>query len=649
MQIASIFQNHMVLQRERPVPIWGWAEPGVRVEVFLAKAGEAASAVTGPDGQWRVMLPPQPAGGPYELQVREGGCVQRFQDVWVGEVWVASGQSNMQMTVVDSNDAVAEIAAAIYPGIRMLTAARVSPMVRQNHLGSGSEWRACTPEAVGKFSAVAYFFARELHLKLGVAVGVIDSSWGGTVAEAWTSRQGLQVEPSLMSHIDKLDQFLGPEGEALRLALKKAADEWTNSIRKDPGNLGLEMGWAAPDAKDCDWKTACLPNVWQSFGFDISGVFWFRREITVPASWAGRDLSLNIGGCDKRDFTYFNGEFMGSLGMEDRPDAWCVPRQYTVPGRLVKAGRNVVAVRVFSNIFHGGMNGPAAMMWVGPQDDDTQRQSLAGEWRYRIERDFGKVPAQPPVSFGEENPNTPTALFNGMIAPLVPYAIRGFIWYQGESNASRPAEYRVLFPAMIRDWRREWGQEDLSFYFVQLANFMVRNETPVDTDWARLREAQRFTLSVVPRTGMAVIIDIGEVGDIHPKNKQDVGRRLAACALAQDYGQADAIGSSPLPAAAWVTGPSVTIRFDYAGGGLAVRGPSLLGFAVAGEDRIFHWADAAVSGVDRVMLSSSDVGTPRWVRYAWSNNPACNLVGGTGLPASPFEMAVPGGAWLKDV
>jgi sialate O-acetylesterase len=467
------------------------------------------------------------------------------------------------------------------------------------------------------------------------------------VAEAWTSREGLQADPYLAPFIEKLDRFMGPEGVLARAAAKKAQDEWELRIPQDTGNAGVEQNWHRLDFQDADWKVMTLPSSWQAEGHDFSGVFWFRKEIKVPAAWAGKDLSLNIGACDKQDHTYFNGEFMGSLGMGDRPDAWCTPRIYTVPGKLVKAGRNVIAVRVFSNIYQGGMTGPEDQMGVELAGAaPASRVSLAGAWRFSVERNFGKVTTAPPVVYGEGNQNTPSVLFNGMISPLLPYAIRGFIWYQGESNADRAAEYRSLFPAMIRDWRREWGRDDLSFHFVQLANYMARRDEPTESNWAHLREAQRFTLSVVPRTGMAVIIDVGEAGDIHPKNKQAVGERLAACALARDYGMPEFVGSSPLPRAAQSCGGKVTVRFDYAAGGLKAQGGQLQGFALAGADRVFFWADAAIEGADTVVLSSGNVPEPKWVRYAWADNPACNLDGGTGLPASPFELALPAGTWM---
>ena len=649
MQVSFVFQNQMVLQRDRPIPVWGRAAAGTRVSVSLEGRGAMAEACTGEDGRWMAKLPPQAAGGPFLLKIWGGGNEVRFEDVRVGEVWIASGQSNMAMTVRECRHASREIAQADHPGIRMLTAARVAVVTRQESLGGGT-WQICSPGTVGGFSAAAYYFARELHRKLGVAIGVIDSSWGGTVAEAWTSREGLLADPGLKSYIERLDRFLGPEGQVERDASAKARKKWEASIPADPGNLGRERKWHEPGFDDSDWKTMSLPTGWQDAGHDFSGVFWFRRELAIPPAWAGKDLELRMGACDKRDFTYFNGEFVGSLGMEDRPDAWCTPRVYTVPGRLVRAGRNVVSVRVFSNIYQGGMIGPATEMWAAPVAAASQAHiSLAGDWRFRVERDFGKIVTAPPVQeYGDGNANTPSALFNGMIAPLVPYALRGFLWYQGESNVGRAAEYRSLFPVMIRDWRREWGEPSLPFYFVQLANYMAIKELPGESEWAKLREAQRFTLEVVPKTGMAVIIDIGEAGDIHPKNKQDVGCRLAACALAKDYGFPEHIGSSPLPVAAWARDGQVTLHFGHAASGLRGHGEKVIGFALAGADRVFRWAEALIEQPDRVRVSCPSVANPRWVRYAWADNPVCNLYGGTGLPASPFEMAIPGGAWLKE-
>jgi sialate O-acetylesterase len=637
----------MVLQRDCTVPVWGWTEPGRSVIVTLGKARSVATADAG--GRWQALLPPQPAAGPLTMTVTAGGAETQLQDVWIGEVWLASGQSNMEMKVSSCLDVVREVAEANYPGIRVWTTARVIALAPRDEVQG--QWQVCSPETVGSFTAAGYFFARELHRELGVAVGVMDSSWGGTVAETWTSREGLLGEPAHAGYIERLDRVLGPDGTVERQAFAKAQADWQAAIPQDAGNAGEANGWHLPELADAAWKRMELPTGWQVAGHDISGVFWFRREVEIPAAWAGRDLEVRVGACDKRDHTYYDGRFLGSLGQEDNLAAWSTPRVYRVPGSDVKAGRRVVAVRVFSNIYQGGMTGPKTEMWVAPVDADrSERIPLHGAWRYTIEQNFGKVEAIPPPSvYGATNPNTPTVLFNAMMAPLIPYALRGFIWYQGESNASRAIEYRTLFPNMIRDWRRHFGQGDLAFYFVQLANYMGAREQPMESNWALLREAQRLTLGTVAKTGMAVIIDIGEAGDIHPKNKQDVGRRLAACALASDYGRTDIVGSSPQPLRAWRCGDKVWMRFAAVGAGLAVRDNARLeGFALAGPDRLFHWAEGAIKGSDGLTLRCAQVPDPHWIRYAWADNPRCNLQGGTGLPASPFEVAIPFGDWLSE-
>jgi sialate O-acetylesterase len=648
LQLAPLFQDHVVLQRDRPLPVWGWCQPGCKATVRLGPA--QATARAGRDGRWQTTLPPQPAAGPLTLTVQAGTDEVRLDDVWLGEVWLASGQSNMEMKVASCRDAAREIDSATHAGIRVFTTARVIALTPQQRVGG--RWEVCTPDSVGAFTAVGYFFARELHRELGVAVGIIDSSWGGTVAEAWTSREGLLGNPAHRGFIDRLDRLLGPDGQRERDAFAKVQADWEASIPQDAGNQGEADGWHLPSTDDSDWKTMDLPTGWQVAGCDISGVFWFRRTVEIPSKWAGRELEVRVGACDKRDYTYYDGHFLGSLGQEDSPDAWRTPRVYRIPGADVKAGRRVIAVRVFSNIYQGGMIGPRDTMWVAPVDaPPAERLRIDGAWRYRIEQDYGKVEsAPPPTVYGPTNPNTPTVLFNAMIAPMIPYALKGFLWYQGESNASRPVEYRTLFPNLIHDWRRVFGQGDLAFYWVQLANYMGIREQPTESNWAVVREAQRLSLDLLPHAGMAVIIDIGEAGDIHPKNKQDVGRRLAGCALANDYGRASAVGSSPLPRRATCgDGGSILVRFKSVAGGLAVRGGGpLRGFALAGADRVFHWADAAIEGADAVRLRCAAVPVPCWIRYAWADNPVCNLIGGSGLPASPFEAAIPCGDWLAE-
>jgi len=630
MRTACLFQDHMVLQREMDVPVWGWAAPGARIEAELRGAGAKAAATADAGGRWLMRLPPLRAGGPYELVIRGEGEETVLRDVLVGEVWVCSGQSNMEFTLAAARDGEAEVAAAQHPSLRMVTVERSQSGAPKADF-SGS-WAVCSPRTAGKFSAVGYFFARDLLHRLGVPVGMISTSWGGTPAEAWTSREGLLTEPVLHDHVRRLDEESRPDAEA---AYTAALAEWQRSLPRDPGNQGWAQGWAALDTDAGAWQAMRLPLYWQQEGHDYSGVFWFRREIQIPTEWAGRDLELSIGACDKEDVTYFNNEQVGSLTLAQTPDAWSIVRRYTAPGRLVKAGRNVLAVRVCSNVFAGGMTGPAGAMWAAPPGTPgNQRLRLDGEWRYRVERNFGRVAQAMPRRLGA----VPATLFNAMIAPLLPVAIRGAIWYQGESNSERPTEYRVLFPAMIRDWRRVWGQGDFPFYFVQLANYVCA------PDWPALRAAQRCALDL-PATGMAVAIDIGEARDIHPKNKQDVGARLARVALARAYGVAGVEWSGPEVLWARIEGAAARIQFAHAAGGLRPANERITGFELAGPDRQFREAGARRASDDQLLLTAPGVTEARWVRYAWRCDPVCNLRNADGLPASPFEIPLPFGVW----
>ena len=633
--LATLFCDHMVIQREKPVPVWGWCEPGETVTVALA--GHKATAVAGADGAWRVTLPEQTVGEPLELSVTVGRERKVITDVLVGEVWVGSGQSNMEWPLNLSRDAAAEMAAANYPGIRLFTVPKRPSLKREPE--TVGAWSLCTPESAGPFSAVAYFFGRDLHQQLNVPVGLINCSWGGTVAEAWTSRESLAAEPQLKYFVDQIDSLALDDASIARMRQEyQEAFDRINIRAQDvsPGNVGVGRGWADPAHADQDWPEIPAPQPWQSAGLNHSGVIWFRKEVEIPLAWEGRALTLGIGACDKSDTTYFNGVRLGGLSILERPDAWCTPRVYTIPGDQVKAGRSVIAVRILSHIYHGGLIVAAERMRIAPADSKTPAVdgiSLVGTWRYQVEQNFGLVqpPALPP---GPDNPNTPTVLFNGMIAPILPYAMRGAIWYQGESNASRAKEYETLFPTMIRDWRQHWGLGDFPFLFVQLANYMARNAEPVGSQWADLRNAQLKTLDL-PQTGMAVIIDIGESDDIHPRNKQDVGYRLAQLALNGTYGRNDVVPCGPLFAEAQLEGAALRLRFAYAGGGLVCRGEKLVGFAVAGAHGRWVWADARIDG-ETVVLTSTIIKDPTAVRYAWGDNPAGNLYNRAGLPASPF-------------
>lgn len=630
-RLPALFSDHAVLQRNIPLRVWGWAEPGEMVSVMLA--GNEARAAAGPDGAWEVTLPAQPAGGPLEMTV-SGSDTVVVHDLLVGEVWIGSGQSNMEFNVGSSDNSGHEIETAHYPRIRLFTVPKTAATETQTDVDGC--WALCSPATVSDFSAVLFFFGRMLHEQLDIPFGLIHTSWGGTVAEAWTSRDGLLADPAVRDIVESYERDL-PQHEAQMAEYLATLNCWNDRLSKDPGNTALAQGWADPGFDTVHWDWMDLPTAWQQAGLDISGVVWFRREVEIPKEWAGRELTLRIGACDKSDVCYFNGTEVGRMSYLENANSWCTPRAYPVPGTLARAGKAVIAVRVYSHCYAGGLLGPETEMRLEVAGAvDMQPIVLGGRWQFAIEHNFGRNPDMPLQPLGPGNPNSPHTLYDGMIAPLIPYPICGAIWYQGESNATRALQYRALFRALIRDWRRVWGQGDFPFYFVQLANYNATppQPNPADSDWPLLREAQRLALQE-PNTGMAVIIDVGDAVDIHPRNKQDVGRRLALQALAGTFGQ-QIVHSGPLFRAMTVEAGAIRLAFDHVGSGLHARDGRLSGFAIAGADRRFVWAEARIDG-DTVLVSSSQVTEPVAVRYAWADNPPCTLYNRDGLPASPFR------------
>jgi sialate O-acetylesterase len=629
-RLPALIGDNMVVQQGVVARVWGWAEPGEQVTVSMA--GKSAKAKADAKGRWEARIGPFKAGGPFEMRI-EGKNAVVLKNVLVGEVWLGSGQSNMEWPLQNAAHGGDEVARANHPEIHLFTVTKATSLEPRDDVRG--RWVVCTPENAATFSAVAYFFGRELSEKLKVPVGLIHSSWGGTPAEAWTSRAALAAIPELRPMTDALDRASVNLPEA-RHAYEAAQAKWEQEhFLQDPGNKGLDLGYAGADFSEAGWQTMRLPQFWETAGLVIDGAVWFRKSVDLPASWEGHDLTLNLGPVDDFDVTYFNGTKVGATGSET-PNFYMVPRKYTIPGALVHGGRNVIAVRVFDHYGQGGFGGGATDMTLSAAG--APPIALAGDWLYKVEMGVEPIKVdfstQPIAPAGVGNPNTPTVLYNAMLAPLTPYTIRGAIWYQGESNADRARQYQTLFPAMIRDWRAAWGAGSFPFLFVQLANFQARKTEPGDSHWAELREAQTMTLRE-PATGMAVIIDIGEASDIHPKNKQDVGHRLALWALAKTYGQSGEF-SGPLFESFAVEGNKVRVRFTHAEGLRTVDGGPVQGFAIAGADGKFVWADAKLDG-KTVLVWSDAVPQPVAVRYGWADNPAVNFTNGAGLPASPFR------------
>lgn len=629
LKLASLFTDNMVLQRDRKIPVWGTAEDGARIALELNGKMTTTRAV---NGKWTARLPPMKQGGPYVLTVSSEKDRIQLGNVLVGEVWIASGQSNMEFGLPGATNGSAEIAGASYPNIRFFTVERATS-VRPLDSVEGS-WALCTPENARAFSAVAYFFARRLATQDGLNVGIIHTSWGGTPAEAWTDEATLRSDPEFAPLLGPLEAFKhGPDSGRQEIQKKMAEWEgfWEGVFDK---NEEVSRGWAAPHADLSAWTEVAVPTQ-PSILSRIDGVVWYRRDVELPAAWQGKDLTLALGPIDDFDNTYFNGREVGRT-TRSTPSWYLVSREYAVPGALVRPGRNTIAVRIVDSWLGGGFGGDATAMQLRRNDDGAEAAvSLAGVWlsRTAFQLDSERDPVRPEQS---DESHVATLLYNAMLSPLIPYGIRGVIWYQGEENTSRHVQYRKLFPAMIESWRRAWGQGDFPFYFVQLANYMQRLDGPSESDWAGLREAQRMTLAR-RNTGMAVSIDIGDAENIHPTNKQDVGKRLALWAEAKLYGRKTIEYSGPLYKRMRIEGNKVVISFDHAKGGLVAKGGGKVeGFAVAGADGKFLWADASIDG-EKVIVSSPEVARPKAARYGWADNPAVNLTNRAGLPASPFQ------------
>ena len=629
-RLPAIIGNNMVLQQGMKVRIWGTAKPDERVTVTFNN--RSSSAVASAQGHWEVLLGPFKAGGPFELLVK-GDNVLTIKNVMVGEVWLCSGQSNMDWPLINTVNGADTVAQANFPQLRLFTVEKhtsTTPLIDVE-----GRWVVTTPDEAAHFSAVGYFFGRELHRQLKVPVGLIHSSWGGTPAEAWTSNEALRSVLELKPILDRYENSLNALPQT-KEAYARALAEWEEkNLYLDTGNNDEALGYADPMTSIAGWSKMELPKQIETAGLLIDGAVWFRRVVELPGSWSGKDLVLNLPPIDDYDTTYFNGKKIGATGRET-PNSYTVTRKYVVPGSLVHAGTNLIAVRVFDSAGEGGFSrgGPFSL---GPSGAaDTEVISLRGTWDYKVE--LALEPKHPdwgsrPDAVGVSNQNNPSVLYNAMIAPLTPFAIRGTIWYQGESNAGRAYQYRTLFPLMIRNWRSAWGRE-FPFYFVQLANWHAHKAEPDESDWAELREAQMITLRE-PQTGMAVTIDIGDENELHPRNKLDVGRRLAAWALAGSYGR-KVIPSGPLFDRFTIEGDKIRIKFKYGAGLKTIDGGPVKGFAISGEDHRFVWADARLDG-DTVVVSSPRVAKPVAVRYGWADNPIANLYNEAGLPASPFR------------
>lgn len=621
LELPPIFADDMVLQQTTNAPVWGRAKPGVKVEVSGSWSGKAVQTTADKRGKWMVNLTTPKAGGPFTVSIKSDE-VRVLKNVLIGEVWICSDQSNMEMPVSGwstdpINNSAAEIADAKYPSIRMFTVEKEIAYAPKSDIKG--TWSVCSPATVGAFSATAYFFGRELHNKLKVPIGLVHTSWGGTIAEAWTSEASLRLMGDFDKELNTMDS-VNKDREGMRIKDSINQLNWLSAV----ANNGDEQ---VKNSNTSGWKTMSLPGMWEKAGLpDIDGVVWFKRIVNIPEAWAGKDLKLDLGPIDDRDVMYFNGEAVDSTMSGF---TWAAERHYIIPGKLVKADTNTIAVKVIDDGGDGGMYGKPHQMVLYPVAGTLAAAiSLSGEWYY-------KLAAIKPKPLLNSWPNQPSVLYNSMIAPLVPFAIKGAIWYQGESNVGRAKQYTRLFPLMINDWRKQWNRGAFPFYFVQIAPFKYGGD---QTDAAQLRDAQRRTLSLAANTGMAVTLDIGNINNIHPANKQEVGKRLALWALNKTYGNAAIVYSGPLYSSFEVKGNEAVVSFTHTEGGLKAAGSSLEGFEVQGADGVWKPAKAAIEG-NKVVVSNGSIGAPVGVRYAFYATSEASLFNGQGLPASSFTSA----------
>ena len=619
-RLPRLVRDSMVLQRDSKMKIWGWAAEGEKVTVDFK--GKQYKTTTGVDGKWSVTLPSMKAGGPYTMDITGSNKI-RLKEILVGDVWLCAGQSNMvhQMELHRITYAK-DIAEANYPQIRHFWIPTLTDLQGPRQDLPTGYWKWANPGDVRQFSAVAYFFARHLYEKYKVPIGLINASVGGTPIEAWTSEEGLKEFPAMVETIRK-NKDTAYVNSLHRTAFASQAN--SGPAKTSDKGLAGPKPWYDTTFVAKKWRTINIPGYWEDQGIrNLNGVVWYRRELEVPKSMTGVPAQVELGRIVDADVLYVNGVQVGNTTYQ------YPQRRYQLPTGALKPGKNIFVVRVTNYSGKGGfVPDKPYLLSAGGQTID-----LKGYWQYKVGEAF--VPQSSNTAGGIAAQNQPTALYNAMVAPVVNYSIKGILWYQGESNAGKPAEYAQLLPAFVKDWRRAWRQGELPFLYVQLPNFMEVDYLPAESNWALMREAQLNALTL-PRTGMAVTIELGEWNDIHPDNKKDVGERLALAAREVAYGER-LVSSGPLFQSAKVDGNKVVITFSNTGSGLVANdGGALSEFAIAGADKKFVWANATIEG-NTVVVWNKDVPAPLYVRYAWADNPDNpNLYNVEGLPASPFR------------
>ena len=611
--LPKIFSDNMVLQRNGLIPIWGWADANEKIEVRFNN--QVKSVKAGKNGKWLIRLDAENAGGPYDMTIKGKNTVQ-IRNILVGEVWLCSGQSNMEWTVGQSMNAKQEIAAANNLFIRHIKIQRDISSLPQNDINAG-DWQICDSTTVANFTGVGYFFAKNLYNELKIPVGLINSSWGGTNIETWISREAFENSDEfkeMIAGMPKIDldslSKLKVKGSVMRI-------EALQGTKMEGMNTSQFRELSFDDSK---WPVLNQPQLWeeQSIG-ELDGIVWLRKTIVLASLDLTKEATLVLSKIDDNDITYVNGIKVGSTNQ------WDANRRYTIPPGVFKEGKNVIAVRVEDTGGGGGIYGDAADVKLILYNASLP---LSGEWKFQVES---------VIKTTNQN-SLPSLCFNAMISPLIPFAFQGVLWYQGESNAGRSYQYRKAFPLLINDWRQKWNNSSMPFYFVQLATFNNPGNSNEGCGWAELREAQTMTLSL-PNTGMCVTTDlVTNPKDIHPTNKQDVGKRLAALALNNLYSK-NMICNGPIYKSMEIKNDQVILSFDNIGTGLYTpdKYGYIRGFEMAGKDQVFHYAKAFIKG-NTVVLFNEKVENPVAVHFGWIGDASdCNLFNKEGYPAVPFR------------
>jgi sialate O-acetylesterase len=612
-KMPLLFSDGMVLQRDKKIPIWGFADANEKIEVHFNKQIQKTTADK--NGKWTLNLNSEKAGGPFELIIIGKNKIT-IKNVLVGEVWICSGQSNMEFQVFKTMNAQKEIADSNYPMIRHFGVAQDLSGKPKDDLKAG-KWEIANKETVGNFTAVGYYFARKLYAELKIPIGIINTSWGGTNVETWTSREAFQKSDDFKTMIADVPTL---NVDSISKLYARQMKERVEKIQGTPVSTDNENTFKDLIFNDSSWGELNTPGLWENQPLgDLDGVVWMRKTITLSAEDIKNKATLSLSKIDDEDITYVNGIEVGKNTQYD------LKRVYEIPSNILKEGKNIIAVRIVDNSGGGGIYGDAAdlKLTLG-----SKNIPLDGKWKFKV------IVVKTSLS-----PNSyPSLLYNAMVNPLVPYAIQGVLWYQGEANVWRANQYKKAFPLMISDWRTKFKQGNFPFYFVQLSTFNEFNgNSKVGSRWAELREAQSETLKL-PNTGMAVTTDIGNAKDIHPTNKQDIGLRLAAVALNNIYGKKQ-VHSGPTYKSQEIKGNQIILTFDNVGSGLTASNNSenLKGFEIAGADKVFHSAKAIIKD-NKVIVSSVQVQNPVAVHYGWADDDTeINLFNKEKFPASPFR------------